>query len=79
MDGGIQRPGGPGEDRENGSEHGGWAFPHRSDEGGAAIVKAHGAPSGLALIESKATPTGVILSTYRPAGAIRTGSFLEGV
>lgn len=188
LDGVIQAPGGPGEDRENGFDHGGWAFPHSSEAGGAAIDKAHGTgfdlllgrktydifggywphqqgpmadslnrarkyvathrpeslswgpveglgadiatgirrvkdadgpdlivwgsstltplliaegladevlllvlpvligrgkrifsdlvqPTGLTLIESKATPTGVVLSTYRPAGAMRTGSF----
>jgi dihydrofolate reductase len=188
LDGVVQGPGGPGEDRENGFEHGGWAFPHSSEEGGAAIDRAHGKefdlllgrktydifagywpkqtgpmadsldgarkyvathrpeslawgpveslgsdvaagiakvkagegpdlivwgsstltpllisagladevlllvfpvligrgkrifsdlvqPSGLTLIESKATSTGVILSTYKPAGAMRTGSF----
>jgi dihydrofolate reductase len=32
-------------------------------------------PSELSLIESKATPSGVIVSTYQPAGAMRTGSF----
>lgn len=32
-------------------------------------------PSELTLIESKATSNGVILSTYKPAGAMRTGSF----
>ena len=188
LDGVIQGPGGPGEDREGGFDHGGWAFPHSSEEGGAAIGKAHGEtfdlllgrktydifasywphqsgpmadslngarkyvathrpeslgwgpveslgadiaagiarvkagegpdlivwgsstltplliaegladevllmvfpvligrgkrifsdgvrPSGLTLIESKATSTGVILSTYKPVGAMRTGSF----
>lgn len=77
-DGGIQGPGGPGEDRENGFAHGGWAFPHRLDESGAAIVNAHGAPGGLALIESKAAPTGFILFTCKPAGAMPTGSFFKG-
>ena len=33
------------------------------------------APSELRLIESKAAPSGVIVSTYKPAGAMRTGSF----
>lgn len=33
------------------------------------------APSELRLIESKAAPAGVIVSTYKPAGAMRTGSF----
>lgn len=188
LDGVVQGPGGPEEDRENGFAHGGWAFPHASEEGGAAIANAHGEgfdlllgrktydifagywpsqegpmadslnrakkfvathrpeslgwgpveslgadigagirkvkaadgpdlivwgsstltplliaegladevmllvfpvligrgkrifsdrvpPSGLSLIESKATPTGVIISTYKPAGAMRVGSY----
>lgn len=33
------------------------------------------APSELRLIESKAAPSGVIVSRYQPAGAMRTGSF----
>ena len=32
-------------------------------------------PSELRLIESKATPSGVVVSRYQPAGALRTGSF----
>lgn len=32
-------------------------------------------PSELTLIASKATPQGVVISTYKPAGAMRTGSF----
>ena len=32
-------------------------------------------PSGLKLVSSKAAPSGVIISTYAPAGAMRTGSF----
>jgi dihydrofolate reductase len=32
-------------------------------------------PSELHLIESKATPTGVVVSRYKPAGTMRTGSF----
>lgn len=188
LDGVIQAPGGPEEDKENGFNHGGWAFPHQSEEGGAAIDVAHGkefdlllgrktydifggywpkqqgpmadslngarkfvathrpesldwgpvealgkdiaagiwkvkeaggpdlivwgsstltplliaegladevlllvfpvligrgkrifsdqaAATGMELVSSKATPTGVILSTYRPAGPMRTGSF----
>lgn len=34
-------------------------------------------PAELRLINSKATPTGVIISTYRPAGPMRTGRFSE--
>jgi dihydrofolate reductase len=32
-------------------------------------------PSGLKLIKSQSFPTGVIVASYRPDGAVRTGSF----
>jgi dihydrofolate reductase len=32
-------------------------------------------PSGLKLVKSKSYPTGVIVATYKPDGAVRTGSF----
>ncbi|MDP3197825.1 dihydrofolate reductase family protein [Tabrizicola sp.] len=32
-------------------------------------------PSELKLADSRATPSGVVVSTYKPAGAMRTGSF----
>lgn len=35
------------------------------------------APRELALVSTQATASGVLLSTYRPAGALRTGSFAE--
>ena len=34
-------------------------------------------PAELKLLSSKATPSGVVISTYQPAGAMRTGSFSE--
>jgi dihydrofolate reductase len=42
LDGVIQGPGGPEEDPANGFNHGGWSFPHHSDEAGAAINAAQG-------------------------------------
>ena len=42
LDGVVQAPGGPEEDRSNGFNHGGWAFPHHDEETGAAIDKAQG-------------------------------------
>lgn len=42
LDGIIQAPGGPDEDRDGGFDHGGWAFPHDDPEGGEAIEAAHG-------------------------------------
>jgi dihydrofolate reductase len=34
-------------------------------------------PAGLKLLSCKPTPSGVVISTCRPAGAMRTGSFSE--
>ena len=32
-------------------------------------------PRELALVDTKAAPSGVVISTYRPSGPLRTGSF----
>jgi dihydrofolate reductase len=32
-------------------------------------------PRGLALVETRSTPKGVLITTYRPAGPVKTGSF----
>jgi dihydrofolate reductase len=42
LDGIIQAPGGPDEDRDGGFAHGGWAAPHDDPVGGEAIGAAHG-------------------------------------
>lgn len=42
LDGVIQGPGGPEEDKSNGFNHGGWGFPGHDDEVGHAIVAAQG-------------------------------------
>src|SRR5450432_3605707 len=39
LDGVLQAPGGPDEDRDGGFEHGGWSFPYADEESGAAIVR----------------------------------------
>ena len=42
---------------------------------GKRIFSDQVAATGMELVSSKATSTGVILSTYRPAGPLRTGSY----
>lgn len=42
LDGVVQAPGGPDEDRENGFDWGGWAFPFHDPAVGEAIDAAHG-------------------------------------
>jgi hypothetical protein len=44
---------------------------------GKGIFSDEAAASELQLVLSRATASGVIVSTYRPAGAMRTGSFSE--
>ena len=51
-----------------------WIFP---------VILGHGkrlfeegtAPRGLSLVDSKTSSTGVVINTYRPAGALKPGSF----
>ncbi|HTX69775.1 MAG TPA: dihydrofolate reductase family protein [Thermoleophilia bacterium] len=38
LDGVMQAPGGPDEDRRGGFEHGGWSFPYADEEGGRHVV-----------------------------------------
>jgi dihydrofolate reductase len=39
LDGVLQAPGGPDEDRDGAFQHGGWSFPYGDDDFGAAIVR----------------------------------------
>jgi dihydrofolate reductase len=51
-----------------------WVFPVVAGQGKRLFgTGAH--PAGLALVDSKASTSGVVISTYKPAGAIKTGSF----
>ena len=42
LDGVMQAPGGPGEDRDHGFEHGGWSFPYASEDMREVISEAFG-------------------------------------
>jgi hypothetical protein len=42
LDGVIQAPGGPEEDKDGDYPYGGWAAPYEDDDGGQAILAAHG-------------------------------------
>lgn len=49
LDGVIQAPGGPDEDRDGDFDHGGWIVPHADPAVGEAIVAAHGKAFDLLL------------------------------
>ena len=42
LDGVMQAPGGPDEDRDGGFEHGGWSFPYFGEEKGEVVAEAFG-------------------------------------
>jgi dihydrofolate reductase len=46
---------------------------------GKRIFSDAASPSELKLVDSKTTASGVILSTYKPAGRMRAGSFQDGL
>lgn len=44
---------------------------------GKRVFSDRSAPLELALVSTKATSSGVVMNTYKPVGALRTGSFAE--
>jgi dihydrofolate reductase len=55
-------------------EHRVWTFPVVVGRGKRLFAEGT-RPEGLALADSKVSTTGVVMATYRPAGAIKSGSF----
>jgi dihydrofolate reductase len=51
-----------------------WVFPAVIGEGKRLFGEGTN-PSGLKLVDSKVSSTGVIIATYEPAGELKTGSF----
>lgn len=81
LDGIMQAPGGPEEDPTGGFKWGGWSvnywdvwiFPVVIGTG-KRLFGDGTIPSGLKLVDSKVSTTGVIIATYEPAGEIKLGS-----
>ena len=49
LDGVMQAPGGPDEDREGGFAYGGWLVPHLDEAGGEAVLRVHLDAAGFVL------------------------------
>jgi hypothetical protein len=64
LDGVMQGPGGPEEDRSNGFTHGGWAMPFLDDALKKAISETIAGDFDM-LLATQSTPSGVLLDTYR--------------
>jgi dihydrofolate reductase len=71
LDGVIQSPGGPGEDRDGNYQYGGWSVPHADPAVGEAILAAHG--KGFDLLLGRRTYD--IWSGYWPK--VRSGAIAE--
>jgi dihydrofolate reductase len=54
-----------------------WTFPVVLGRG-KRLFEAGAMPSALRLVASQASSTGVVMSTYVPAGAVPLGSFAQG-
>ncbi|MGH7717789.1 MAG: dihydrofolate reductase family protein [Gemmatimonadaceae bacterium] len=51
-----------------------WVFPHVVG-GGKRLFGEGTPPTGLTLVETRTSTTGVVMSTYRRSGPVQTGSF----
>jgi dihydrofolate reductase len=51
-----------------------WVFPLVLGEG-KRLFESSVPPRGLTLVETRSTPKGVLINTYRSAGPVKTGSF----
>jgi hypothetical protein len=74
LDGVMQAPARPDEDRRGDFEHGGWATPYfdfghgrggRRRHGGRRLFEGEGTFEKFQLVDTKNTTTGVIIATYR--------------
>ena len=54
-----------------------WIFPVTVGIAGKRLFAEGTQASGLKLVDSKVSTTGVIIATYEPAGALKTGSFAD--
>lgn len=75
LDGVMQAPGRPDEDRRGGFEDGGWARPYNDPvmmqhmgKGMAQGADLHMGHTPLRLVDSVTTTTGVVIATYHPDG-----------
>src|ERR671916_663158 len=76
LDGVVQAPGHPAEDPEGGFEQGGWTGPFMEEHrrymrevvlGSGKRLFAEGAPpTTLRLVDTRATPGGLVILTYEP-------------
>jgi dihydrofolate reductase len=51
-----------------------WVFPLVLGEG-KRLFESSVPPRGLTLVETRSTPKGVLINTYRSGGPVKTGSF----
>lgn len=87
LDGVMQAPGAPDEDRSGGFEHGGWLVPYDDDDvyrlwvhpvvlgSGKRLFGSGAVPAAMKLQSSETTSTGVVVQTYERAGSVRHGAF----
>ena len=74
LDGVMQAPGGPNEDRDAGFQHGGWLVIGT----GKRLFGAGTIPRSFRLVDTQQITTGAVLHVYKRVGGVRHGEIEVG-
>lgn len=78
LDGVMQAPGGPDEDRDGGFQHGGWLVPYFDEKLVEIMTDWTKRAGAFRLVDTQLTTTGAVLHVYERVGPLKYGEVEVG-